>query len=115
MQAVIVQHEEHEGPGMLEPELKAAGFQLVRRYRQIRREDMDAELVVFMGGNMGVYEQEAHPFLGTEIAFAAERLALDRPLLGICLGAQLMAAAAGVEVFKGKNGVELGVAPVRWT
>src|SRR5258705_270235 len=101
MRAVIVQHEEHEGPAMLAAPLEGAGFKLLRRYRQVKREDLEAELVVFMGGGMAVYDQESHPFLGTEVAFLAERLALDRPVLGICLGAQLIAAAAGASVFKG--------------
>lgn len=44
-----------------------------------------------------------------------ERLALGLPVLGICLGEQLLAAAAGSEVFVGKNGLKVGVAPMRWT
>lgn len=115
MRAVVMQHEEHEGPGLLGPALEAAGFTLVKRFRGVKREDVDAELVVVMGGTMGVYEADRHPFLGEEMGLLAERLALSRPVLGICLGAQLLAAAAGSEVFLGKNGLEVGVAPVRWT
>jgi GMP synthase (glutamine-hydrolysing) len=115
MRAVVIQHEEHEGPGLLGPALEAAGFTLVRRFRAVKREDVDAELVVVLGGPMGVYEMDRHPFLGEELALLTERLALELPVLGICLGAQLLAAAAGSEVFIGKNGLEVGVAPVRWT
>ncbi|WP_257449375.1 glutamine amidotransferase-related protein [Archangium lipolyticum] len=115
MRAVVMQHEEHEGPGLLAPALEAAGFTLVKRFRTVKREDVDAELVVVLGGPMGVYEAERHPFLGEELALLTERLALGLPVLGICLGAQLLAAAAGSEVFVGKNGLEVGVAPVRWT
>jgi GMP synthase (glutamine-hydrolysing) len=115
MRAVVMQHEEHEGPGLLGPALEAAGFTLVKRFRTVKREDVDAELVVVLGGPMGVYESDRHPFLGGELALVTERLALERPVLGLCLGAQLLAAAAGSEVFVGKNGLEVGVAPVRWT
>jgi GMP synthase (glutamine-hydrolysing) len=115
MRAVVMQHEEHEGLGLLGPALEAVGFSLVKRFRTVRREDVDAELVVVLGGPMGVYEEERHPFLGEELALLRERLALGRPALGLCLGAQLLAAAAGSEVFLGKNGLEVGVAPVRWT
>ncbi|MCP3103927.1 glutamine amidotransferase [Myxococcus sp. K15C18031901] len=115
MRAVVYQHEEHEGVGLLGPALEEVGFTLVNRFRAVRREDVDAELVVVMGGPMGVYEADQHPFLRDELAILLERLANERPCLGFCLGAQMLAAAAGAEVFPGKNGFEVGAAPVRWT
>jgi GMP synthase (glutamine-hydrolysing) len=113
--AIILQHEQHEGLELLEPALVAAGFTLIKRFRHVEREDLDAPLVVVLGGSMGVYDAHEHPFLSHELAFLSERLALNRPTLGICLGAQLLAAAAGATVSPGKNGLELGVAPVRLT
>ncbi|QSQ15649.1 type 1 glutamine amidotransferase [Myxococcus landrumensis] len=115
MRAVVYQHEEHEGVGLLGLALTEVGFTLVHRFRSVRREDVDAELVVVMGGPMGVYEADQHPFLREELAILTERLAYERACLGICLGAQMLASAAGAEVFAGKNGFEVGVAPVRWT
>ncbi len=115
MDAVILQHEEHEGPGLFGPALDAQGFRRVLRYRSARYEDVDAALLVVLGGPMSVLDHALHPFLNEERAVLAERLARGRPCLGLCLGAQLMAAAAGVEVFPGKNGFEAGVTPVRWT
>lgn len=115
MRAIVVQHEEFMGLGLLEPLLKAAGFSLVTRFRDVRYEDAAAELVVVLGGLMSVNEAHEHPFLNHELSLLAERLSADRPTLGIGLGAQLIARAAGAEVFAGKNGIELGVAPVRWT
>ncbi|WP_434391378.1 glutamine amidotransferase-related protein [Melittangium boletus] len=115
MRAVVLQHEENVDAGLVGPALEAAGFKLVHRFRGTKREDVDAELLVVLGGYMGVYEAERHPFIGEEVALLAERLALGRPALGICLGAQMLAAAAGAEVFLGKNGFEVGVLPVRWT
>jgi len=116
MRAVVFQHETHEGLGLLEPALKAAGFTVVKRFRGVEyHEDVEAQLVVALGGSMGVADTQQHPFLRDELAVLVERLALERPILGVCLGSQLLAAAAGGEVSTGKNGLELGVAPVRWT
>ncbi len=115
MRAVVIQHEQHEDAGLLGPELTKVGFTLVRRFRAVERVDLDAELVVILGGSMSVAEVSQHPFLQTELAFLSERLALERPCLGICLGAQLLAASAGAQVTKGKNGFEVGIAPARWT
>lgn len=115
MRAILLQHETFVGPGLLEPALKAAGFTLVPRFREVRYEDASAELVVVLGGAMSLSHAAAHPFLHHEVTMLAERLASDRPSLGIGLGAQLLAHAAGAEVFAGKNGLEVGMAPVRWT
>jgi GMP synthase (glutamine-hydrolysing) len=115
MRAVVLQHEEQEGPGLLEKPLEDAGFTLVTRFRSVEHKDLEADLLVVMGGSMSVTAVDAHPFLRDELALLAERLALGRPTLGICLGAQLLASAAGASVTRGKNGFEVGVAPVRWT
>ena len=115
MKAVIYQHERHEGLAQLEAPLRENGFQLLPRFRDARHEDAQAELLVVLGGPMAVYEADQHPFLGHEQAVIAERLAADRPCLGLCLGSQLMAAAAGARVMSGKNGFEIGAAAVRWT
>ncbi|MBN1204995.1 MAG: gamma-glutamyl-gamma-aminobutyrate hydrolase family protein [Myxococcaceae bacterium] len=115
MRAVVFEHDEDAGVGLVGPALQQAGFTLVKRFRTTRREDVDAELVVVMGGHMGVYEADQHPFLREEIALLSERLANERPCLGICLGAQMLASASGAEVLLGKNGLEVGATPVRWT
>ncbi len=116
MRAIVYHHETSQGLGHLEPAFKAAGFALVKRFRGVEyRDDVGAELLVVLGGEMSVNDTAEHPFLKDELAVIAERLVADRPTLGLCLGAQLMAVAAGSEVLVGKNGRELGVAPVRWT
>jgi GMP synthase (glutamine-hydrolysing) len=113
MKAVIYQHEAHEGLGRFEPALQAVGFELVPRFRTTEPSDVDADLLVVMGGSMSVYEP--HPYLADERSVIAARFARGAPCLGVCLGAQLMAAAAGAEVYPGKRGFEIGVEPVRWT
>jgi GMP synthase (glutamine-hydrolysing) len=62
-----------------------------------------ADLLIALGGPIGVYETDRFPFLLKEIALLERRLAKDRPTLGICLGAQLMAKALGSRVFPGRT------------
>ncbi len=114
MRAVVFQHEAHEGPGLLGPALEAEGFRCSPRFREVHPGDGDAELVVVLGGPMGVYQAAEHPFLQAELDVLRRRLRQDLPCIGICLGAQLMAHAAGARVFPGANGFELGVSPVTW-
>ncbi len=113
--AVILMHEEQEGPVLLEPALRRAGFTLDIRLREPRPTDADAALLVVMGGPMGVYEADRHPFLKDEQELLRRRLADGRPSLGICLGAQLLAAAAGARVYPGDKGMVIGVQPVTLT
>jgi len=61
----------------------------------------NADLVIVLGGPIGVYETDDYPFITSEIALIEYRLSRDLPTLGICLGSQLMAEALGSRVFKG--------------
>jgi GMP synthase (glutamine-hydrolysing) len=69
------------------------------------------DLVVVLGGPIGVYEADAYPFISGEIAAVAARLDANKPILGICLGAQMMAAALGARVAPGPV-KEIGWAPL---
>ena len=68
--------------------------------------------VIVMGGPMGVYEQAKYPFLRDEMRLIESALTLGIPVLGVCLGSQLLAAVLGAEVKKGER-KELGWHAVR--
>lgn len=70
--------------------------------------------LIVMGGPMGVYEQERHPHLQREITLIEAALREKKPILGVCLGSQLLAAALGAPVTKGKQ-KEIGWYPVTLT
>jgi len=71
----------------------------------------DVSGVVVMGGPMNVDEVERYPGLATERGWLSEAARREMPILGICLGAQLLARALGAEVRAGER-VEIGFAPV---
>lgn len=74
----------------------------------------DAAGLVVMGGSMGAYEQTQYPFLSHEIRLIEAALKANKPVLGICLGSQLLALALGAEVRKGDR-KEIGWLPVMLT
>jgi GMP synthase (glutamine-hydrolysing) len=114
LDAVAYVHEPHEGLARLREPLERAGFRPVERYRAPDQEaDVRAPLLVVLGGPVGVYEADRFPFLSIEIEVLRARLAAGRPSLGLCLGAQMLAAAAGSTVRRGDHGKVIGVEPVR--
>lgn len=104
-QCLAIIHVAFEDLGGFTPVLEQAGFAI--RYVQagvdvLHEADMlAADLFVVLGGPIGVYDHETYPFLTQELALIKARMASGKPLLGICLGAQLIAAAAGSRVYPG--------------
>ena len=113
---VAVTHVPFEDLGSLEPQLKRAGFALETvdactcDFRNVSQSNPD--LVVVLGGPIGVYDRQAYPFLDAELELLRFRLDHKRPTIGICLGAQLIAAAAGASVYPGSAGKEIGWGPI---
>ncbi|MEP9401510.1 glutamine amidotransferase [Sphingomonas sp. VNH70] len=116
--ALIVRHVPYEGCAGYRAPIEAAGYALDRidvTDPAFATADLTApDLLIVMGGPMGVYDTAEHPWIPGEIAALRRRLAADRPTLGICLGAQMMAAALGAAVYKGPS-CEIGFAPVDLT
>ncbi|MDR3358001.1 MAG: glutamine amidotransferase [Desulfovibrio sp.] len=111
MQCLVLRHVCFEDLGVFAPVLQEAGYAI--RYVQAgvesvtRDEWLAADLAVILGGPVGVGQEDIYPFLLEERALARIRLVSARPLLGICLGGQLMAAALGARVYAGQ-GKEIG-------
>jgi GMP synthase (glutamine-hydrolysing) len=114
--ALVVGHVAFEDLGSLEPALLEAGYSITKldgcTADFSALDPCAADLLVVLGGPVGVYEQDSYPFLRRELGVLRERLDAARPTLGICLGAQLMAAALGAQVHAGSRGKEVGWMPV---
>ncbi|MGA3373382.1 MAG: glutamine amidotransferase [Terracidiphilus sp.] len=118
--ALVLSHVTFEDLGTLEAPLRARGFEIenvnaseVPEASFPLPQAESCDLLVVLGGPIGVYDQEEYPFLKDEIALIAQRLGARKPILGICLGAQLMAAALGARVYPGSNGAEIGWSPLQ--
>lgn len=117
-QALIIRHVAHEGIAGYRQPLEAAGYAITGVAAcepcLATVDPLAADLLVVMGGPMGVYERAAHPWLEREQALIAARLRAGLPTLGVCLGAQLIAAALGAAVWPGPTR-EIGFAAVTLT
>jgi len=118
LSALAIRHVPFEDLGILAPVLADRGYSV--RYLEAGVDTIDAatlgnaDLVVILGGPIGVYETGRYPFLELELRAIAHRLRQDKPTLGICLGAQLMAAALGADVVS-TGRAEIGYAPLTLT
>ncbi len=95
-------HEENEPPGVLAEVFSALNvpFEDIPLYRSGQVPDTDGFThLVFMGGPMSVNDEEAYPWLAEEKALIRTAVIQGKPVLGICLGAQLIAAAHGARVY----------------
>jgi GMP synthase (glutamine-hydrolysing) len=116
--ALAIRHVPFEDLGSFASVLRERGFAVA--YRDAGLDDLgapdlvDADLLIVLGGPIGVYETRDYPFLKGEIAVVERRLRAGRPVLGLCLGAQIMAKALGARVFNGKR-KELGWSPLELT
>ena len=112
--ALIVQHVPFEGPGRIEPWLAEHGYRVhtARLYAGDRLPAPGtADMVVIMGGPMSVHDTAELPWLEAEISFVRSSLERGTRLFGICLGAQVIAAAAGARVYRNTR-PEIGWFPI---
>jgi len=117
--AHVLRHVLHEDLGVFHEVLIADGWAV--GYNEVPVDGVDAggvagaDLLIVLGGPCGAYEGAAYPWLVPEIEAIRARVAAGGPTLGICLGAQLIAAALGARVYAGGAGHEIGWASVTLT
>lgn len=117
LQIHYLQHVSFEGLGSIEPYMRQKGHRLcaTRLYKGDRLPPLEGvDWLIVMGGPMGVSDDVQYPWLRAEKAFIRNAVGAGKTVLGICLGAQLIADALGAGVKKNKHR-EIGWFPVEST
>ena len=117
MRMAVLQHVEFEGPAAVADWAAGRGFPL-RVFHLYRDTTLpllsDFDMLTVMGGPMSANDEARLGWLGPEIALVREAIATDKTVLGICLGAQIIAKALGARVYSG-SAKEIGWFPVQRT
>jgi GMP synthase (glutamine-hydrolysing) len=111
----VVQHSASEGLDQLAEWLPAIGVDVHPTHPYLGNRvppSVEGDALIVLGGSMGAYDDEAAPWLPSVRALLASAIDDGVPTIGICLGAQLLAVAAGGTVERGKAGPEIGLGEV---
>lgn len=98
-----------EGLGYIKDILTEKGFEVKEKLATNINEKENYDGLIVMGGPMGVYETDRYRFLEIEMKLIRNSIENDKPVLGICLGSQLISASLGGEVKPGQFGKEIGL------
>ncbi|MGO9603152.1 MAG: type 1 glutamine amidotransferase [Candidatus Binataceae bacterium] len=108
----VLQNHRVENLGTIADALQGAAlaWQYVRVYegQPVPKDMKGAGGLIVMGGPMAVYQADKYPFLHEEMRLIEDAAKQDLPVLGVCLGAQIVAAALGAKVVKNPAGKEIG-------
>jgi len=100
--AVAIRHLAFEDLGLIEPWLKQRGWRTVTYDAGVDElwtiDNRNVDLMIVLGGPIGAHDDALYPYLAEEVDLIRQRIQSGQPLLGICLGAQLMARALGAAV-----------------
>jgi GMP synthase-like glutamine amidotransferase len=114
---IILKHANFESPYYILNILKRRKikYEIVNVYKNVKFPDINSfDFLIIMGGPMGVYEERKYPWLKDEKNFIKKSIKKGKKILGICLGAQLIAECLGGKVYKNKY-KEIGWFPVYLT
>ena len=105
MKVLVLRHVPHEHLGIIEEVLREKGIDF--DYKDLYEDSSDVSLedysgLIILGGPMNVYETEKYPYLLIEEVIIKDAILKDIPVLGICLGAQLIAKALGAKIYPNK-------------
>ncbi len=113
----VLQHHPVENLGTIADALEGAAlaWQYVRVHdgQPVPASMKGAGGLIVMGGPMGVDQTDRHPWLCDEMRLIEDAMKSNLPVLGVCLGAQILAAALGAKVDRNPNGKEIGWYPIR--
>ena len=115
MKIQVLQHSALNTLGTIEEyaRTKKHSLESTRFYKTKNPPALDSfDLLIIMGGPMGIYDYEENPWLRDEKAFIKQAIEEGKPVLGICLGAQLLADVLGARVYENKHR-EMGWYPVK--
>lgn len=112
MKILAIRHVEIEHLGIFEGLLRELGLEYqyldTPKGERLSHALEDYSALVVLGGYMGAYEEENYEFLSYEFSLMEKALKREIPLLGICLGAQMLARVLGARVYPGGKGKEIG-------
>jgi GMP synthase-like glutamine amidotransferase len=116
--ALVLQHVDVDAPALVAVALGSAGIEVV-----VHRTDRDGpppaldghDALVVMGGPQSAHSDDGFPTRRAELDLLADAVAREVPVLGVCLGAQMLAEATGGRALRGDRGLEVGWADVTLT
>lgn len=110
-----LQHVPFEDVGSLLTDIQAKGHSLstTHWYKGDQAPDLETfDALIVMGGPMGIYDEDQHPWLAAEKELIHKAIAANKKVLGICLGAQLIACVLGAQVTRNAHR-EIGWFPLQ--
>ncbi len=115
MKVLVLKNVHQEGPGTMEDFLKRKGiiYRVIELESERITED-NYDILVIMGGPMSVNDGDIYPYLKEEERLVSDFVRRQKKILGICLGAQMIAKALGSKVYRGPR-PEIGWYPIELT